>query len=731
VNITVLYVGSSLLAPLKDAEREINRVHKLDLRVAAYNFGASLSDDEWVKVERDLSKANIVFVIHVMDSENASRLLGALDRYRGQHNAVIVINCMPELMRKTRMGRLNVTALASGVDTQKRNKEDAGKTITRRSIQLLSSIGSWVGKQAARGQPNRHRHSQYLKFADRLPSILEFVPTAGAFTDAKHYLYLFCYFLQPTPANIQSMLLYALKVYVPDSRLRAKLQIAAPERVPSVAIYHPSAPQLFESFAKYRKWYVSRSSKSSLEPQSTIGLLLMRPQVVSKTTKHYDALINAIEAEGFGVVPAIATLMDNREAVSKFFIESKHKERSTKLNPLVSQVVSLTGFSFVGGPAMNDSAAASEFLAKLNLPFRSLVSLDTQTIEAWNDSATGLNPVQAGMQIAIPEIDGATEPFIYGGIPSAGTEPVALEDRCRRFARRLKRWNNLQTRPRDQVRLAVVLFCFPPNKGNIGTAADLDVFPSLWDLLARLQVDGYQVDLPGSPDALRELLLKGNSEGFNVSANVAYRMNSSEYRHLCPYVTEIERDWGRAPGSINSFGDDLLIQGLSLGNVFVGVQPTFGYEGDPMRLMMSRSGAPHHGFMAFYTYLTRVLNADGVIHLGTHGALEFMPGKQIGLSEGCWPDRLIDEMPHFYVYSVNNPSEGSIAKRRSYAELISYLTPPIENAGLYRELAGLKEMLIAYRQSTKEDEREKLFESIEELSAKLNFVEASVGNRHN
>src|SRR5262249_3027100 len=153
----------------------------------------------------------------------------------------------------------------------------------------------------------------------RLPGILKFVPTAGALTDAKHYLYLFCYFLQPTRTNIRSMLLYALKVYVPESHLRSR--IPQPEHVPSVAIYHPAAPRLFESINDYRKWYLKRPGGVELDPQSTIGLLLMRPQVVSNTTKHYDALIRAIEGEGLGVIPAIATLMDNREAVSKFFVE--------------------------------------------------------------------------------------------------------------------------------------------------------------------------------------------------------------------------------------------------------------------------------------------------------------------------------------------------------------------------------------------------------------------------
>jgi magnesium chelatase subunit H len=671
MNITVLYVGSSLLAPLKNAEREINRAYGLDLRVAAYNFGSPLSDGDWIEVERDLAEANVVFVIHVMDGENASRLIKALEARK--HEAVIVINCMPELMRHARMGRLDISKL--------------------RSVSSLFGGKFKTDKRKA-------NHGKYLKLVDRLPRVLKFVPTTGALTDAKHYLYLFCYFLQPTPANIQSMLLYALRHYVRDARLKA-IKIEAPEQAPSVAIYHPDAPKLFESFDSYRKWY-----KKPLDPQSTIGLLLMRPQVISKTTKHYDALIRSIEAEGLPVVPAIATLMDNREAVSKFFINESA--------PRVSQIVSLTGFSFVGGPAMNDSAAASEFLKQLNLPYRSAVSLDTQTIEAWADSATGLNPVQAGMQIAIPEIDGATEPFIYGGIPSRGQEPIALEDRCIRLARRLKRWHNLQTAPRDRVKLAIVVFCFPPSKGNIGTAADLDVFPGMYDLLARLREEGYRVELPRDAEELRDRLLGGNSEEFGATANVAYRMSADEYRRLCPYVRDVEKDWGAVPSSIG-------IQGLALGNVFIGVQPTFGFEGDPMRLMMARSGSPHHGFMAFYTYLSKVLNADGVIHFGTHGSLEFMPGKQIGLSGECWPDRLIDELPNFYVYSVNNPSEGSIAKRRSYAELISYLTPPIENAGLYKEFANLKELVMAYRESRSETERARLYESIDQLAVELHL----------
>ncbi|MGH9428380.1 MAG: cobaltochelatase subunit CobN, partial [Terriglobia bacterium] len=356
-----------------------------------------------------------------MDGENAARLVPALERYRKRHHAVIVINCMPGLMRRTRMGSLDVVRFFGNDSTDKEQgrRGEANKRTFRRVVRLFSAAGSWIGRQARGTGSNgdsrkrRHGHGQYLKLVDKLPNILRFVPTAGRLCDVKNYLYIFCYFLQPTPRNIRAMVLFALKHYVPHGESRKlKIDIPAPEAMPSVAIYHPEAPRLFETFEAYRKWYSRRSPKSKvqsttakelpLDAESTIGLLLMRPQVVSKTTKHYDALIHAIEGEGLSVIPAISTLMDNREACQKFFIETSSSPKSRVQSPTsniqaidngqrptekqqsrVSQIVSLTGFSFVGGPAMNDSLAASAFLTNLNRPYRSAVSLDTQSIEAW------------------------------------------------------------------------------------------------------------------------------------------------------------------------------------------------------------------------------------------------------------------------------------------------------------------------------------------------------------
>ncbi|NTW98045.1 MAG: magnesium chelatase subunit H, partial [Oscillochloris sp.] len=236
-----------------------------------------------------------------------------------------------------------------------------------------------------------------------------------------------------------------------------------------------------------------------------------------------------------------------------------------------------------------------------------------------------------------------------------------------------------------------------PNLGNVGTAAYLDVFQSLFELLRSLKADGYTVELPGSADELRRMIVEGNALTSGTDSNVAARLPLADYRRLFPAEADIEPFWGRAPGQLLNDGSNFYILGRQLGNVFIGVQPSFGYERDPMRLLMAKDAAPNHAFAAFYAWLRYVYQADAVVHFGTHGALEFMPGKQVGMGATCWPSRLIGELPNFYYYSVNNPSEAAIAKRRSAATLISYLVPPLQQAGLYKGLRALKDTLDRYR----------------------------------
>ena len=325
------------------------------------------------------------------------------------------------------------------------------------------------------------------------------------------------------------------------------------------------------------------------------------------------------------------------------------------------------------------------------------------------------------MMVSIPELDGATGAMVFGGrsdaVPGQGemsgdshgrSQPgtgegiaehnmVPHNERIEMLVARVDKLVRLRRSKRCDRKVAIVLFNFPPNAGATGTAAHLSVFESLFNTLTALSADGYDIELPESVDALRDAVLKGNSDRWGTDANVHERIAVNDHVREETWLEEIESQWGPAPGKVLSDGQSLFVLGAQFGNALVTIQPPMGYEGDPMRLLFEGSFAPNHAFSAFYRYLRDNYAADAVLHFGTHGALEFMPGKQVGMSGECWPDRLIGNLPNFYLYAANNPSEGLIAKRRSAATLVSYLTPGVAEADLYRDLLDLKETIDRWR----------------------------------
>jgi len=392
----------------------------------------------------------------------------------------------------------------------------------------------------------------------------------------------------------------------------------------------------------------------------------------------------------------------------------------------VDAIVSLTGFSLVGGPAYNDAKAAEDMLAALDVPYMAVTPVEFQTLENWGGSERGLLPVESTMMVALPELDGSSGSLVYGGRSDAagtacsgcargctfapadaGNDMQTCSERADMIAARVDKLVALRRSERAERRVAVVLFNFPPNAGSTGTAAFLSVFESLYNTLAAMQRAGYQVDLPADVDELRRAVLKGNAEHHGAQANVIAKISADEHVRREPWLREIESQWGPAPGRHQTDGRNIFMLGARFGNVLVSVQPEMGIEGDPMRLLFDKGFAPTHAFSAFYRWLREDFAAHAVLHFGTHGALEFMPGKQSGMSGACWPDRLIGDLPNVYLYAANNPSEGTIAKRRANATLVSYLTPPLAEAGLYRGLNELKGSLSRWRQLGPDEDHER------------------------
>ena len=509
----------------------------------------------------------------------------------------------------------------------------------------------------------------------------------------------FQYWLGGTPDNLRNFLIMLADKYVfpaVEGEDRPAMDVAEPEVFPDLGIWHPLAPSMFEDLKEYLNWTSSRVDLSEAARKGpVIGLVLQRSHIVTGDDAHYVAVIQELEFRGARVIPIFCGGLDFSKPVNAFFYDPLNPEQ-----PLVDGIVSLTGFALVGGPARQDHPKAIESLKKLNRPYMVALPLVFQTTQEWEESDLGLHPVQVALQIAIPELDGAIEPIVLSGRDDATGKAHTLQDRVDAIAERAIRWSSLRIKPRQQKKLAITVFSFPPDKGNVGTAAYLDVFGSIHRVLEEMKAKGYDIqDLPRDSKTLMEAVIN-DPEAMQGAPElaIAHRMSVEEYERLTPYSERLEENWGKPPGNLNSDGQNLLIYGRHFGNVFVGVQPTFGYEGDPMRLLYSRSASPHHGFAAYYTYLEKVWGADAVLHFGTHGSLEFMPGKQMGMSETCYPDSLIGSLPNLYYYAANNPSEATIAKRRGYASTISYLTPPAENAGLYKGLKELGELVGSYQQ---------------------------------
>ena len=622
--------------------------------------------DDQVAAEKciaDVERADIIIVTMLFMDDHIKPVLPALQARRDHCDAIVCCMSAPEVIKLTRIGKMSM------------DKKQTGP------MALLKRM---------RGSSKKNKSSagaQQLSVLKMLPRILKFIP--GTAQDLRAYLMVLQYWLAGSEENFKRMVHFLIHRYAdgPRSALREVSESLSPVDYPDLGVYHPQMKQkLSESSSDLPK-----RDKSAI---GTVGVIIMRSYVLAGNTAHYDAVIDSLEKRGLNVITAFATGLDARPVAKKFFL---HDGR-----PIIDAVVSLTGFSLVGGPAYNDARAAEKLLAELDVPYLVATPVELQTLDQWQQSNSGLLPVEATMMVAIPELDGATGPIIFGGRTSeagvASRDICAHQERVERLCSRVEKLVITKVSERRNRKVAMVLFNFPPNAGNAGTAAHLAVFSSLFNTLSAMKAEGYTVELPKDVDTLRKAIVEGNAGQYGTHGNVHTAIDVNDYVRQEPWLDEIESQWGAAPGKHQTDGKSLFVLGAQFGNVFVGLQPGMGYEGDPMRLLFENSFAPTHAFSAFYSFIREQFKADAVLHFGTHGALEFMPGKQVGLSGQCWPDRLIGDVPNFYLYASNNPSEGMIAKRRSAATLVSYMTPPVTQAELYCDLAGLKDTIDRWRQ---------------------------------
>jgi len=687
VKVVIISLDSHLGTAIRAAEADLRRT--LPGITLAFHPAS-----EWdrnsktlARAVEDIGNADFIFASMLFLEDQIRAVLPALQARRDSCDAIVGALSASEVVQLTRLDRFDMSKPASG------------------PIALIKRLrGS--GDKAKAGE-------KQMKTLRRLPKILRYIP--GVAQDVRAYFLALQYWLAGSEKNIANVVRFMIDRYAagPRAHLRGKMYPAEPEEFPETGLYHPDMkPTVAECLDALPK---------SAGDRPTVGVLVLRSYITSGDAAHYDGCIRALEARGLNVVPAFASGLDARAAIRRFFMRGE--------TPTIDALVSLTGFSLVGGPAFNDAEGAVEILKALDIPYVCALASEFQSLSDWGQNARGLMPIETTIMVALPELDGATGSIVIGGRADHGTTCTGCARRCtfaddnrrmqvcperaEQLAARVDKLVRLKRSERANRKLAITLFNFPPNSGSVGTAAYLSVFESLFNFLNRLKAEGYAVDVPVSVDALKDTLLEGNKDRYGTEANVVAEISVSDHVRRERRLKDIETAWGPAPGRVLTDGRAIFVLGARFGNVLVGLQPGFGYEGDPMRLLFEKGFAPTHAFSAYYTYLKQTFAADAVVHFGTHGALEFMPGKQSGLTADCWPDYLLGDLPNIYFYAANNPSEATIAKRRGNATIVSYLTPPVTEAGLYRGLSDLSATIARWRGLDPEADHERA--DLEEL----------------
>ena len=511
-------------------------------------------------------------------------------------------------------------------------------------------------------------------------------------------------------------------------------EFSPPAELPWDGIYHPDASSAFNNVEEYLRWY---EHAGHLKKAPTVGILFYRNYWVTGNLEVENALIRSFEAEGLNVIAAFSYssaaehgARTNLEIIKDFFMDDDR--------PRIDALVNLQ-WTPLGGDWRDRKTSAEravELLKRLNVPVFHPHIAYHMTENEWRSSGQGVGGSIMAFTIALPELEGVVEPILVG-VTKAEHEGIAdtlveratpVEERVRKIVRRVRRWLELQQKPPSERKLAFILHNNPcaSVEATVGSASHLDSLESVARIINKLKEAGYKVENP--PKDGKELIetimnRKAISEfRWTTTEEIVRRggvlafVSADEYEAWFRTLPEdaqrrVVGAWGEPPGEERDgvpasmiHERRILVTGVSYGNVVVLVQPKRGCagarcDGQVCKILHDPSVPPPHQYLATYMWLDKVFGVDAIIHVGTHGNLEFLPGKGVALSGSCFPDIAIGDVPHLYIYNSDNPPEGTIAKRRSYATLVDHMQTVMTESGLYGELKELEALISEYKKA--------------------------------
>ncbi|MFB6127341.1 MAG: cobaltochelatase subunit CobN [Halolamina sp.] len=532
-------------------------------------------------------------------------------------------------------------------------------------------------------------------------------------------------------ANVANLLRYLVDRYSTVDR-----SYDDPVALPTEGVYHPDHPG-----ADYEELV------GSFDPERpTVAVWFYESHWTHENVRYVDAQVRALEAAGANALPVFcnpATDSDEQED-AEWVTDAWLTDADG--DPVVDAVCSSFMFSLSmdeRGRSADDEGDDAEtvFLDRLGVPVLQTVTT-MRSRSRYDGSDTGVMGFELALSVALPEFDGNVVTHPISGkertddgaaIGSAPKQHFPIADRVDHVSRLAVNWARLRHVPNDEKRVAVVLHNYPPSDDGIGTAFGLDTPESAVSLLGDLADRGYDLggDRPTDGQALMERLTAqltlddrwvAPEDVRDLAVDTVSPAQYDEWFRALDddFVANVREEWGEPPDR------PFAIPGVEFGNVLLTVQPPRGFGMDPSKVYHDADLQPPHDYVAFYRWLRDGFDADAVVHLGTHGSLEWLPGKTVGLDAESAADQLVDDVPNVYPYVINNPGEGTQAKRRSYAAVVDHLTPVMRSAGVYDELAELEELADRYREAGMEDaatdDGEQLAAAIRETVADLDLA---------
>jgi cobaltochelatase CobN len=517
---------------------------------------------------------------------------------------------------------------------------------------------------------------------------------------------------------------YSLILYLANYFIGSNYEFSEPARPIWEGIYHPD----FDHVPTLKEYLQSKC----VAGRPTVGLWFYQSLWQAGNTLFIDRLIEEIERQGANVIPVFLHAAKDVERGTKgaeWVVENLFMKDG---RPIIDVLISTLMFSLSIKPwegsdtGEGQEVARSEewFIKRLNVPvLKAIVTYNT--LAEWNESLQGCSPMDISMGIAMPEFDGMLITVPVAARERTDIDPLTgarvirfepLPERTNKIVRLSLNWAKLRHIPNSQKKVAIIFHNYPPRDDRIGTAFGLDSPVSVLNIMKAMDDAGYTIErMPENGQALIEdvksrLTLDRRWRSPEELAKRAIdSVTEGDYKDWFEQLPVAVQEkmtsaWGEAPGKLFVHKKNLIIPGVINGNIFIGLQPPRGFLEDPAAIYHSPDHPIPHHYYAYYRWIRDVFRADLVMHIGKHGSLEWLPGKSVGLSDSCFPDIAISDLPNIYPYIINNPGEGTQAKRRSYCCIIDHLVPVMHNADAYDEMAELEVMLADYYQAASEDQ---------------------------